>query len=63
MVAVLTVPVGIIVLKVPIFHRKCQNSCVMVEPKVIMGTFNPFNLLRRKFRQPGDFSKSLMFLW
>lgn len=46
-------PIGIIVLKVSILHRECQDSGIMVEPKIIVGTLNPLNLLRCEFRKPG----------
>lgn len=39
-------PVGIIVLKVSKIHGECQDSGVMVEPEIIIGTFNPLDLLR-----------------
>ncbi len=47
-------PIGIIVLKVSILHRECQDSSVMVKPKIIIGTFNPLNLLRSELRQPEE---------
>lgn len=56
-------PVGVIVLKVSKIHRKCQDSGVMVEPKIIIGTFNPLDLLRRKVRQPGDIQKKFLDLF
>lgn len=37
-----------------IVQRECQNSGVMVESKVIMGTSNPINLLRSELWQPGE---------
>lgn len=45
-------PISIIVLKLSIVHRECQDSGVMVEPKIIIGSLNPLNLLRRELRQP-----------
>lgn len=47
-------PVTIIVLKVFIIHGECQDSSVMVKPKIIIGTLDPFDLLRGKLRQTGD---------
>jgi len=47
-------PIGIIVLKVSIFHRERQDSGVMVEPKIIIGSLNPLNLLRSELRQPAE---------
>lgn len=47
-------PISIIVLKISIVHRECQDSGVMVEPKIIIGSLNPFNLLRSELRQPGE---------
>lgn len=47
-------PICVIMLKLSIVHRKCQNSCVMVEPKIIIGTLNPLNLLRSELWQPGE---------
>lgn len=41
-------------LKLSIVHRKCQDSGVMVEPKIIIGTLNPLNLLRSELWQPGE---------
>lgn len=40
-------------LKVPIVHRECQNSGVMVEAKVIIGTLDPLNLLWSELWQSG----------
>lgn len=41
-----SLPISIIMLKFPILDRKRQDSGVMVEPKIIIGTLNPLNLLR-----------------
>lgn len=48
------VPVSIIVLKISIVHRECQYSGVMVEPKIIIGSLNPFNLFRSELWKPGE---------
>lgn len=46
-------PVGVVVLEVLIVYRKSQNSGVMVEAKVIIGTLYPFNLLGSELWQSG----------
>lgn len=47
-------PVGVVVLQVFIVYRKAENSGVMVEAKVIIGTLYPFNLLRGELWQSGE---------
>lgn len=47
-------PIGIVMLKISVVHGKCKDSGVMVEPKIIICTLNPLNLLRGKLWQPGE---------
>lgn len=47
-------PVAIVVLEVFIIHRESQNSGVMVEAKVVVGTLYPFNLLGSELWQSGE---------
>lgn len=46
-------PICIIVLKVTKVNRECQDSGVVVEAKIIIGSLNPVYLLRSELRQPG----------
>ena len=46
-------PICIIVLKVTVLNRECQDSGVMVEAKIIIGALNPVYLLRSELGQPG----------
>lgn len=41
-------------LKFSIVYRKCQNSGVMVEAKVIVGTLDPLNLLWSELWQSAE---------
>lgn len=47
-------PVAIVVLEVFIIHREAQNSGVMVEAKVVVGTLYPLNLLGSELWQSGE---------
>ena len=39
-------PVCIIVLKTLVVHFESQDSCIVVESKIIIGTFNSFDFVR-----------------
>lgn len=47
-------PVSVVVLEVFIVDRKSENSGVMIEAKVIVGTLDPLNLLGSELWQSGD---------
>lgn len=47
-------PVTVIVLEVFIVDRKTENSGVMVEAKVIIGTLYSLNLLRSELWKSGE---------
>lgn len=51
---IMSIPIGIIVLKISIVQRGCKNSSVMVEPKIIIGTLNPLDLLWSELWQPEE---------
>lgn len=42
-------PICVVVLKTLVVHFKSQDSCVMVESKIIIGTFDSFDFSRGEF--------------
>lgn len=49
-----SLPISIIMLKIFVVHRKCKDGGVMVKSKIIIGTLDPFYLLRSELWQPAE---------